>query len=135
MHFIFDANLSFRLSDGLEILEKGDTKSAIKKIDHADKLVGKGATDPDIIRIAGKTHAIIISQDDDFKRIKSNKELIKQLKVGYVMYRPPKHGSRYWEIVQSFILGWPEIKRVLASKRPPFLYQINKDGKMQEVEL
>lgn len=135
MHLIFDANLSFRLADGLRSFESGDVESVITRIDHADQLLGEGATDPEVIAEAGKTGAIIISQDDDFKRIKSNRELIKDLKVGYIMYRPPKRGSRYWDIVESFVAGWREMKNKLAEKQPPFLYQIDKKGDLQEVPL
>jgi len=134
MHLIFDANLSFRLAEALQILESGDINSKVK-IDHADSLVGKGATDEDIIKVAGKTNAIIISQDDDFKRIKSNRELIKKLSVGYIMYRPPKHGSRYWEIVESFILGWQDLKQIISKTTQPFLYQIDRKGNIQEIDL
>ena len=135
MHFIFDANLSFRLAEGLRIFESGDTRSVITKIDHSDTLLGKSASDEEIIKIAGKTNAIIISQDDDFKRIKSNKELIKQLGVGYVMYRPPKHGSRYWEIIESFVVGWQRLKMKLSEEKPPFLYQIDRKGNPQKIDL
>jgi ISXO2-like transposase domain len=123
---------------GLEpILEQGNDKSkeVIIHIDHADKLLKIGATDPEVIIEAGKTNAIIISQDDDFKRIKSNLALIKQLKVGYVLYRPPKRGSRYWEIVEAFIGGWKTLKDKLTNDTPPFVYQIEKDGKIQKVPL
>lgn len=134
MHLIFDANFSHRLSAGLDILNKGNSDKFIK-IDHADTLLGAGATDEEIIHEAGKTKAIIISQDDDFKRIRSNKLLIKALGVGYVLYRPPKHGCRYWEIVNAFILCWPKLKETLSTAKTPFIFELNKSGQLHEVAL
>jgi len=135
MHFIFDENLSHRLAEGLSLLESGDLSSPITKISHMNQLLEDGASDQEVIQEAGKTNAIIISQDDDFKRIRSHKALIKSLGVGYVMYRPPKRGSSYWDIVQAFIQGWPEIKNTLKEKKTPFLFQIDKNGKLAEIDL
>jgi predicted metal-dependent hydrolase len=131
MYFLFDANFSHRLAEGLKILEDGNDRAreVFVTIDHTEKIQSlRSAPDADIILFAGKHNAIIVSQDDDFKRLKANKELIKTLKVGYVHYKPPKHGSRYWDIVESFIKGWKVLKEKLNDKEPPFVCQIDKAG-------
>lgn len=139
MNFIFDANLSFRLAEGLAILESGNDpdKEVIVSCKHANYVddLGEGATDPQVIQYAGKNKAIIISQDDDFKRIQGNRVLIKELKVGYVLYKPPKHGCRYWEIVEAFIAGWKKLKDTLKDKEPPFMFIIDKKGNPQEIKM
>ena len=139
MNFIFDANLSFRLAEGLAILESGNDPEweVIVNCKHADRVedLGEGATDPQVIEYAGKNNAIIISQDDDFKRIVGNKLLIKELKVGYILYKPPKRGCRYWDIVEAFIAGWKKIKENLKDKQPPFMYIIDSKGNMQEIKM
>jgi predicted nuclease of predicted toxin-antitoxin system len=139
MNFIFDANLSFRLAEGLAILESGNDaeREVIANCKHADNVedLGIGATDPQVIQYAGKNSAIIISQDDDFKRIEGNRLLIKELKVGYVLYKPPKRGCRYWDIVESFVSGWKTLKESLKDKEPPFMFIIDKKGSLQEIKM
>jgi PIN like domain len=135
MHFIFDANLSKRLVEALRILESGVHDSDVASIAHADQLLKIGATDEEIITEAGKTNAIIISQDDDFKRIRSNKLLLKELGVGFIMYKPPKRGARYWEMVQAFVIAWPKITSMVRGKLPPFIIQLNAKGELSDVEL
>ena len=139
MRYIFDANISFRLAEGLNILEKGNRNDVggVIEILHADQIIelGKGATDAQIIEYAGANQTVIISQDDDFKRIKSNKELLKQLHVGYVLYIPPKHGMRYWEMVEAFICGWKDLKEKLHNEHAPFIFKIDKSGKIQKIPL
>jgi predicted nuclease of predicted toxin-antitoxin system len=135
MHFIFDAQMPVKLAIGLEALDKENNAGIIKiKTHHADndKELGRGATDAEIIVWAGKHKAIIISEDDDFKRIKSNKQLVKNLKVGYVLYKPPHHGSRYWEKVQAFIMGWERLKEKIKEIEKPFVLIINKKGEIKE---
>lgn len=135
MHFIFDANLPYRLAEALLTLEQGDRASTVSGIDHADSLLGKGATDEAIIVEAGIKHSIIISQDDDFKRIKSNARLLTELGVGFVMFKPPKRGARYWEIVRAFVIAWPQLKEKIEGKEPPFILQLNSKGEISEISL
>ena len=136
MIFLFDANISWRIAEGLNILEQGNNRNVNQIIiEHADKILGAGAEDIDVIREAGKKSAVIISQDDDFKRIKVNRGLIIQLMVGYVLYRPPRHGSRYWEIVESFVAGWQGLREKLSTETFPFIYEIDKFGKSKKVNI
>ena len=112
MYSIFDANMPPKLVTGLGALNQENSINALKiKIVYSDHLLNIGATDEEIIHKAERLGAIIISQDDDFKRIKSSKQLVKKLKVGYVSYKPPTHGARYWEKVQAFILAWERLKQ------------------------
>jgi len=130
MNFILDENMPQKLAKGLEVLDQENSFGINVKITHSTE-IKKGATDEEIIKIAGRKDAIIISQDDDFKRIKSNKLLVKQLKVGYVLYKPPnKTGTRYWEIVKSFILGWEHLKEKIRETEKPFIIIINKKGEI-----
>ncbi|MFN6380187.1 MAG: DUF5615 family PIN-like protein [Flavobacteriales bacterium] len=135
MHFIFDANLPPKLAEALFILDKGDKGSKVQGIEHADILLKTGATDEEIIREASKRNSIIISQDDDFKRIKSNAKLLKEMGVGFIMFKPPKRGARYWEMVEAFVKGWPNIKAKLDSKTPPFILQMNIKAELSEIPL
>lgn len=133
MHFIFDANMPKRLAEGIGKLDQQNISGVIKIVtSHADDLLGPSATDEEIILKASEIDAIILSEDDDFKRIKTNKALIKKLKVGYVLYKPPKHGSRYWEKAVAFILAWENLKAKVKATYKPFIFKINKSGEITE---
>jgi predicted nuclease of predicted toxin-antitoxin system len=132
MHFLFDAQMPLRLAKGLPLIDKDNLKEIKIQISHADELdgLGQGATDYQVIQKAYELDAIIVSEDDDFKRIKANKELIIKLKVGYVLYKPPKHGSRYWEKALGIIQAWERLKEMINSIEKPFILKIDKDGKI-----
>lgn len=133
MIFILDENMPPSLSKGLQSLDQENSSLSPKiKVIHSTE-IKPCATDHEIIKIAGKRDAIIVSQDDDFKRIKSNKQLVKQLKVGYVLYKPPsKTGVRYWELVKSFILAWEPLKAKIRESEKPFIIIINRKGEISE---
>lgn len=132
MVFLFDAQMPVKLAHGLEIIDQDNTpKNKEHEIYHADALLGQGAKDPEVIEKAKELNAIIVSEDDDFKRIKSNKALIKQYKLGYVLYKPPTHGARYWEKVCAFILAWEDLKKKISQTEKPFIFKIDKKGNIQ----
>jgi hypothetical protein len=131
MHFLFDAQMPVKLAEGIAILDQENRHGEIKiQVSHADNLLGKGATDEQVIHKASEIDAIIFSQDDDFKRIKTNKALIKQLGLGYVLYKPPQRGSRYWEISVSVVLAWEDLKEKINSIQKPFILKINRKGEI-----
>lgn len=133
MYFIVDANMPIRMAKGLELIDQNNISGHINvNIEHVDEILGTSATDEEVIVYAGKVDAIIISQDDDFKKIKSNKKLVEKLKIGYVLYKPPKHGMRYWEKVQSFILGWERLKDLIRATPKPFIIIIEKNGSVKQ---
>ncbi len=134
MHFLFDAQMPVKLVNGLSELDQENRHGLVNvQFSHADLMVGQGATDAEVIlKAATLENAIIISEDDDFKRIKANKELIKKHNLGYVLYKPPKHGSRYWEKVVSFILAWEDLKKKIKATKRPFIFKIDKNGNIHE---
>jgi len=133
MRFLFDANMPLRLAKGLELLDQENLGRINIEISHADQECGSGATDAEVIQKAANINAIIVSEDDDFKRIKANKQLIQKLNVGYVLYKPPKkHGIRYWEKAKAFILCWENLKQKIKEIEPPFILNIDKKGNIQQ---
>ncbi|MGI8951953.1 MAG: DUF5615 family PIN-like protein [Chitinophagaceae bacterium] len=130
MIFLFDAQMPLRLARGLKIIdqENKNEKNIVVDIYHANIVLGEGATDTEVILKANQIGAIIISEDDDFKRIRANKVLIKKHNLGYVLYKPPAHGSRYWEKVVSLILAWENLKQKIKNTELPFIFKIDKNG-------
>jgi len=82
----------------------------------------------EIIALAGKEKAIIVTQDEDFKRIKHYHQLYKQHSVGVIFYKSPSGGMTYWEVVKSFIKTWEDMKANLSKFTPPFVCEITKTG-------
>lgn len=132
IHFLFDACLPHRLAQGLELMDQENTRDINIKITHVATEYGDGILDPDVVPIAQKLNAILVSEDDDFKKVKAVKALVKNLKVGYVLYKPPPHGIRYWEKSVALILAWENLKEEVRNRTPPFILTINKNGHISE---
>lgn len=92
MRFLFDENMPYRLAKGLEILDADNEngRPLTHHLIHMSEHYKPGADDPDIVRLAKKLNAIVVSEDDDYKNITSTCDLVKKLKVGYVLFKLPK---------------------------------------------
>jgi predicted nuclease of predicted toxin-antitoxin system len=137
MHFLFDENMPLRLAKGLEILDADNEfgKPPVHKISHIYDHYDPGANDPDVVKLARKLKAVVVSEDDDYKNITVTCQLVKKLRVGYVWFKlPKKTGSNYDEQVLAFIKAWPELKKQLKNKKPPYMFIIERDGKVREHE-
>lgn len=132
MDFLFDANMPARLAKGLALIDRENLNGNVINIFHVDDLLGMGATDEQVILKANEINAVIVSEDSDFKTVRRNKELVKKLKVGYVLYKPPSHGSRYWEKAISIILAWEKLKENVKKNTKPFMIKIDKKGEIHE---
>jgi predicted nuclease of predicted toxin-antitoxin system len=131
MDFLFDENMPMRLAKGLQILDADNSlgKAPSNKIYHVQDFFAPGEPDTEVVKLAKKLKAIIVSQDSDYKKINATSALVKKLKVGYVLFKlPKKNGSTYDEIVTAFVAAWPELKKSLEDKKPPFIFIIERDG-------
>ncbi len=129
MVFLFDENCSFRMADGLNALEDGNTRSDIKiTVTHPKHCGLSGKSDEEIIEYAGKHQATIFTQDKDFKHIKHYYQLYKTHKVGVIILRSYKGQIQYWDNVQRLIKHWEEIKSLVKTTPKPFVYEIHKTG-------
>ncbi len=137
MHFLFDENMPLRLAKGLEILDAENEfgKQPNLMISHMTEHTHPGASDMDIVRLAKRLDAIVVSGDDDYKNITSTCELVKKLKVGFVLFKlPKKTGCTYDEIVLAFIKAWPQVKQKLKSEKPPYMFIIDRAGSVVKHE-
>jgi predicted nuclease of predicted toxin-antitoxin system len=137
MNFLFDENMPIRLVKGLQILDEDNEfgKDPKNNFIHSTELKGEGAEDPDIVREAKKLKAIIVSEDDDYKNISVTYELVIKLRVGFVFFKPPKKtGCTYDDRIAAFILAWPELKKAIANEKPPFMFIIERTGKVNKFE-
>jgi predicted nuclease of predicted toxin-antitoxin system len=132
--YIFDENFSYRLADGLRLIEEGNFRSKVKiSITHVKYLGLIGATDEKIIEEAGKKNGVIITLDKDFKHMKHYYHLYKKHKAGVIIFRSSKQVIYYWDMVKSFINRWEELKMEVDRESLPFAFQLNSKG-IQKLE-
>jgi len=129
MKFLCDENFPFNLVSGLSTIEKSNHKSLYQgEIVHTQDLGIRNYSDEEIIEIAGKQNAIIITQDKDFKHFKHYKELYKQHNVGVVVYRAYGGKDKYWDKVIAFVTQWEKIKKLAYDTPKPFVIQFDIRG-------
>src|SRR4249920_917400 len=122
MLFIFDNQCSPRLAHGLNILEEGNLLSPFQcQVKHVRDFIPADSKDEEVIALAGKHDAIIITYDRDFKEINLRAKLYKQHNVGIVFFRSYKKVLRYWDIVLSFINHWEDLKKMISEIEKPFI--------------
>ena len=111
-----------RLAQGIELMdqENRDGININVKVSHIVTLYGEGVLDPEVIQKTKELNAVLVSEDPDFYTIQANKILIKKLGIGCVVYKPPKHGIRFWEKCLSFINGWENMKELVRESTPLF---------------
>jgi predicted nuclease of predicted toxin-antitoxin system len=129
MLFLFDENYSYRIAEGLHLLEDGNNKSKIKvKVTHVKHCGLLNKPDEDIIEYAGKNNAIIFTQDEDFRHIKHYYKLYEQHKTGVVVFRSYKGKIFYWDMVERLVKVWENLKVTLYTEQKPFALEITKTG-------
>lgn len=144
MVIIFDENYSPKLADGIRLLEQGNTKNKpIAEVWHilalAESLNLKPKSsssymDEEVIEIAGKKRGIIITQDNDFRRIKHLHQLYKDHKVGVIFFQTPKGKISYWDIVKVFVQNWNELKTIIQKEDTPFCFNVKSRGGISRLD-
>jgi hypothetical protein len=139
MVFVFDENISYKVAEALSLLEQGDkTTKFTAEVWHILRLAEElkvqkenpkeSYKDPEVIKIAGMKKAIIVTQDDDFKRIKQYYSLYKEHNVGVVFFKTVVDSRGYWNMINFFISKWPQLKELVRDKKTPFCFIISKHG-------
>jgi len=129
LHFLFDNQCSQRMATGLNILEEGNDRSLRQsKVSHVKDHIPGNSDDEKVIELAGSLGAVIITYDKGFKTIKQRWALYKQYKVGILYFRSYKDVLRYWDIVESFVGQWEEIKEEVDKTEMPFVIEVTKNG-------
>jgi hypothetical protein len=131
MIFVFDENYPIEFVHGLAILEKANKRTPIKvEILFSPEVEGCGynADDDVIVKEFSKKEAVIITHDQDFRRVKHLKPLLIEHQVGYIIFRVPKGIYHYWDIVKAFINKWEELKQKISTANHPFAFEVTKQG-------
>lgn len=131
MILVFDENYPIEFVHGLATLEKANKRTNLKaEILFSPEVEGCGydADDDIIIQAFSKKEAVIVTHDQDFKRVKHLKDLLIEHEVGYIIFRVPKGVYHYWDIVKAFINKWEELKEKISRGRHPFAFEVTKQG-------
>ncbi|MCF2496139.1 PIN-like domain-containing protein [Dyadobacter chenhuakuii] len=112
-----DENISPHIASALDILEKplGSDFEVVSIV----SVFGKGALDEEWLPKIGAEGAVVITQDLNIHRTKSQRRLFKEHQVGVFFLSPPsKNGYHYWEMVEQIIKRWQEIRKLCRERRP-----------------
>jgi hypothetical protein len=127
-----DENISIYLAKGLHLLEQPNNHGF--EILSIKEVFGEGVADETWIPKIGSEKGIVISQDYNIYRIRSQRELIFQHGLGIFFIIPPgKSGYTYWEIVKYSINHWEEIKKKSNETLLPFAFKCPCRGKIEQI--
>lgn len=128
MRIYVDKNMSPYLAKGFHIIQQPENiklREPVEVKSIKDEF-GGGAIDEDRIPLAGSQGACIITQDYNIQRIKHQRELCEQYKLGMFYFRPPsKNGFLYWDMLKMMVKHWPDITKIVQKKKPLFAYKAN----------
>jgi hypothetical protein len=135
MIIFIDENLPPQLAEGLNILQhqlnvKNRTNHEVKSI---KKEYGEGCKDEDWIPDAGLKGSVVITKDFRIQRIRHQRDLCSQYKLGLIFFNISKGGLTYWQIVENLITRWEEILKIIDEETPPFAYRFTVKSKKLEL--
>jgi PIN like domain len=113
--FLFDANLPPGLVRALRE-ELGENAY------HVGGLLQPGAPDEEVLRYAGERAWCTVSADRRMLHRPNERAVISELGIGAFFLNDSVKG--FCTIVRAVMHNWPEMKRIAATQRPPFLYLV-----------
>ncbi|NQT16826.1 MAG: hypothetical protein HQ582_28980 [Planctomycetes bacterium] len=129
MKIFLDENFSKYIADALNCLQKG-YRSEETEVLHIAEAFGKGSPDEEWIPRVAQMHGVILTEDMNIHRTKSQYALCENFKVGIVFFRPPKKRSfTYWQWVEIVMKHWAAIKEIAKNATRPFAYEITPRSK------
>jgi len=132
MNIYIDENLPPQLAKGINILEQPNGDGI--KVLSIKETFGEGSLDEDWIPKIGKLRGIVITQDFNIHRTRSQNELYMKNNLGIFFFKPPsRKGFTYWEMVEHIIKRWTEIKKLSKKTRRPFAFRCSVKGRIQKI--
>ena len=116
MKIYFDENFSPHFINGLKQIQAARENEGIEVLSIKEEF---GAATPDekwIPEIA-QQQGIVVTQDTNIRRLKSQRSLVKDYSLGLFFIQPAKKGWDYWKIVLLVVKLWPELKELSKKKR------------------
>jgi hypothetical protein len=116
-----DENFPRQLAAGLHLLEQ-PVNSGLEVRAIAETF-GRGVKDEEWIPKVGAEEAVVITQDLNIHRSRSQKKLYRENRLGVFFFAPPsRSGYSYWEMVEQVVKRWGEL-RILCNRRRPFAFR------------
>ena len=130
MIIYIDENMPAVLAEGFDLLQGPENvRWQLKKpirVKSIKRVFGQGAKDEEWIPSIGNEGGCIITQDYNINRIKHQRVLCEQYKLGMIYFRPPsKNGFTYWEMLQLLVKHWQQIIKIATKEKRPFAYRIS----------
>ena len=103
---------------------------------HLNDRYPQGTKDEEWIPAVGAEGGLVITQDCNIHRMRSQRDLIAEHGVGLVFLKPPsKNGFSYWQQVELIVELWPAIKNIAGSKKLPYSYRASaRNRKLEPLE-
>jgi hypothetical protein len=113
--FLFDANTPHRLARALRE-ELGENAY------HVADLLHPRADDEEVLRYAGERAWCTVSTDRRILHRPTDRAVNSELGIGAFFLNDSVKG--FCTIVRTVVHNWPEMKRIAATQRGPFLYLV-----------
>lgn len=121
MKIYIDENISPFLAHGLNVLEKPFNKDV--EVLSIKDVFKEGAKDEYWIPKVGAENGIVITQDYNIQRTRSQKVLYLKHGVGIFFFSSSKKGFSYWDMVLQIIKRWSSIKKLASKTKLPFAFR------------
>ncbi len=118
---LIDENLSESLAKGLDMLQK-PLQNGITVTSVATEFQ-RGIKDEEWIPAWGAKSGVFITQDIRIRTTRQQADLLVKHKLGAFFLKTPK-GYKYWDKTLVILKHWPEIVKIIQTKKPPYVYII-----------
>jgi predicted nuclease of predicted toxin-antitoxin system len=125
-----DENFSHRIAAALNCIEDIEGKIEVRS---TELVFGKGVKDPNLVPLLTKD-CCLITKDADFKRQQILTTLISRHGIGVFHFKPPNN-SNHWDQIKFLIRAYPDLRKIVLKEKPPYLYAIRVNGKIERLEL
>jgi hypothetical protein len=123
-----DENFPTQLADGLNILVQHPYPGL--QVLSIKNTFGQGVADENWIPQAGQQGAVVITQDLNINRTRSQRELFLKSGLGVFFFKPPsRNGFSYWEMLEQVLKRWKTIVELSEKSKKPFAFLCRVRGK------
>jgi hypothetical protein len=128
-----DENMPPRLAEALNLLQQPlNTKGIGVEVQSIVHAFGRGTKDEVWIPRAGQQGACILTQDFNIHRIRHQRALCEEHKLGMFFIQPPsKSGLLYWDMVKLVIDRWEQLIKIVNREQPAFYYRCTANKKFE----
>ncbi len=133
MKIFLDENFSKYIAEALNCFQKGYRSEDVEVLHIAERF-GIGSPDEEWIPQVAQMHGVILTEDANIYRQRSQYALCQECKVGIFFFRPPKKQSfTYWQWVEIVMKHWSSVKSIAKDAKRPFAFEITPHTKTPKI--